>query len=186
MFFASNICCVSSGTVTARYCWLPRAVRGAKPVMKKCRRGNGTILLQLVTSGASSIYARTHVDSKLTKVRVELTRETQASGDTRHDNGDEVVEVAICWCRELQGPEANVVQGLVIDAEGFVGVLDELVNGERRVVWLDDSVGDLGRGDDRVGGHHTVGVLLTDLGDEEGTHARTGTTTERVSDLEAW
>lgn len=43
MFFASNICCVSSGTVTARYCWLPRAVRGAKPVMKKCRRGKGTV-----------------------------------------------------------------------------------------------------------------------------------------------
>merc|ERR1712176_763887 len=38
MFFASNICCVSSGTVNARYCCEPRDVRGAKPVMKKCRR----------------------------------------------------------------------------------------------------------------------------------------------------
>merc|ERR1719323_1361591 len=44
MFFASNICCVSSGTVRARYCWLPRAVRGAKPGMKKGRRGKGTML----------------------------------------------------------------------------------------------------------------------------------------------
>ncbi len=35
MFLASNICCVSSATVTARYCWLPLAVRGAKPTMKK-------------------------------------------------------------------------------------------------------------------------------------------------------
>merc|ERR1712172_466746 len=41
IFFASNICCVSSGTVRARYCWEPREVSGAKPVMKKCRRGNG-------------------------------------------------------------------------------------------------------------------------------------------------
>merc|ERR1711972_1210870 len=41
MFFASNICCVSSGTVRARYCWDPREVSGAKPVMKKCKRGNG-------------------------------------------------------------------------------------------------------------------------------------------------
>merc|ERR550537_935459 len=41
MFFASNICCVSSGTVRARYCWDPREVSGAKPHMKKCRRGNG-------------------------------------------------------------------------------------------------------------------------------------------------
>merc|ERR1719232_1029908 len=41
MFFASNICCVSSGTVRARYCCDPRDVSGAKPVMKKCSRGKG-------------------------------------------------------------------------------------------------------------------------------------------------
>merc|ERR1719412_930524 len=35
MFLASNICWVSSGTVRARYCWEPREVSGAKPVMKK-------------------------------------------------------------------------------------------------------------------------------------------------------
>merc|ERR1711994_879796 len=44
MFLASNICCVSSGTVRDLYCWLPRDVRGAKPGMKKWRRGKGTML----------------------------------------------------------------------------------------------------------------------------------------------
>lgn len=44
IFLASNICCTNSGTVRARYCWLPRDVSGAKPVMKKCSRGNGTML----------------------------------------------------------------------------------------------------------------------------------------------
>jgi len=44
MFLASNCCCVSSGTVRARYCCEPREVRGAKPTMKKWRRGNGTML----------------------------------------------------------------------------------------------------------------------------------------------
>ena len=44
MFFESNICWVSSGTVSARYCWLPREVSGAKPGMKKCNLGKGTIL----------------------------------------------------------------------------------------------------------------------------------------------
>ena len=43
MFFASNICCVNSGTVNARYCWEPRDVSGANPFMKKCSRGNGTL-----------------------------------------------------------------------------------------------------------------------------------------------
>merc|ERR1712093_376428 len=41
MFLASHICCVSSGTVSARYCCEPRDVSGVKPTMKKCRRGNG-------------------------------------------------------------------------------------------------------------------------------------------------
>merc|ERR1719482_2361431 len=37
-------CCVSSGTVSARYCWAPLAVRGANPGMKKCSLGKGTML----------------------------------------------------------------------------------------------------------------------------------------------
>ena len=41
MFLASNICWVNSGTVKARYCCDPREVKGAKPVMKKCKRGKG-------------------------------------------------------------------------------------------------------------------------------------------------
>merc|ERR1711907_717811 len=41
MFLASNCCWVNSGTVSARYCWEPRDVKGAKPIMKKWRRGNG-------------------------------------------------------------------------------------------------------------------------------------------------
>merc|ERR1712060_451083 len=41
IFLASNICWVNSGTVKARYCWEPRDVSGANPVIKKCKRGNG-------------------------------------------------------------------------------------------------------------------------------------------------
>lgn len=44
MLRGSNICWVSSGTVTARKEWAPRLVRGAKPTMKKCRRGKGIML----------------------------------------------------------------------------------------------------------------------------------------------
>ena len=43
MFLLSNICWVNSFTVRERYCWLSRLVSGAKPGMKKWRRGNGTI-----------------------------------------------------------------------------------------------------------------------------------------------
>merc|ERR1711972_278946 len=48
MFLASNICCVNSGTVRARYCCEPREVSGANPVMKKCRRGKGIKLTAIL------------------------------------------------------------------------------------------------------------------------------------------
>ena len=135
MFLASNICCVSSGTVTARYCWLPRAVNGAKPVMKKWRRGNGTNRA-LVLSFHDLWRQLTQVDGKLAQVRVELTREAQASGDAGHDEGDEMVQVTVRRRGELESAEADVVERLVINAESLVRVLDKLVHGERRVVRL--------------------------------------------------
>lgn len=58
------------------------------------------------------------------------------------------------------------------------------MDGESGVVRLNDSVRDLGRGNDGESGHHSVGELLTDLGDQQSTHTGTGTTTERVGDLE--
>lgn len=63
-------------------------------------------------------------------------------------------------------------------------MLNQLVDGQSSVVRLNNSVRDLGRGDNREGGHHTVGELFTDLGDQEGTHTGTGTTTQGVGDLE--
>ena len=105
--------------------------------MKKCRRGNGTDRrsLSAVTSREQA-YTRTHVHSELAEVGVELARETQASRDTGHDDGDEVVEIAVCRCRELERAEADVVKRLVIDTESLIGVLDKLVDRKRRVVRL--------------------------------------------------
>ena len=40
-------------------------------------------------------------------------------------------------------PEADIVEGLVVDAVGFVGVLHQLVHRQGRVVWLHHSVGNL-------------------------------------------
>ena len=96
-----------------------------------------------------------------------------------------MVKITIGWGGELEGTEADIVQGLVVNAHDLIGVLDELMDGQGGVVGLNDSVGHLGRGDDGEGDHLSVGVLLTDLGDEESTHAGAGTTTERVGDLEA-
>ena len=125
------------------------------------------------------------VHRELAKISVELTREAEAAGDARHDGRDEVVEVTEGGGGELEGAEADVIQGLVVQNHALVGVLHELVNGQSGVVGLDDSVGHLGRGHDGEREHHAVGVLLADLGDEKSAHAGTGAATERVANLEA-
>jgi hypothetical protein len=96
-----------------------------------------------------------------------------------------VVEVTVRWVGQLESTHADVVESLVINAEGLVGVLDQLMNGKSGVVWFDNGVGDLWRWNDREGGHHAIWELLADLGDQQCTHTGTGSTAERVGDLEA-
>jgi len=126
-----------------------------------------------------------HVDGELSEIGVELTRESEAGGDAGHGGGDEVVEVAVGGGSEFQGSEADVVEGFVVNAVSFVSVLDELMDGEGGVVGLNDGVGHLGRWHHGEGVHDSVGVLLSDLADKKGSHTTTGTTAERVRELES-
>ena len=127
---------------------------------------------------------RDHVDGQLSEIRVELTRETEAGGNTRHNGRYQVVEVTIGWARELEGSHANIVESLVVDTEGLIGVLYQLVDREGGIVRLDDSIRDLGGWDNGESGHHAVWEFLTDLGDQERTHTSTSSTTKGVGDLE--
>merc|ERR1719191_392411 len=128
---------------------------------------------------------RNHVHSKFAQVRVQLTRETQAACGTGHGGGDKVVQVTVRRGGELKGAEADIVQGFVVQYHNFVGVLNKLVHGKSGVVRLNDGVRHLGGWEHREGKHNPVGVYLTDLGDKQSTHARAGSTTHGVGDLEA-
>ena len=95
-----------------------------------------------------------------------------------------MVKITIGWGGELEGSEADIVQSLVINAHNLIGVLDELMHGEGGVVWLNDGIRHLGGWHNGESSHDSVGVLLSDLGDEEGSHTGSSTTTEGVGDLE--
>ena len=69
-----------------------------------------------------------HVDSELAQIRVELTREAQAGRHTGHGSADEMVEIAIGGSCELECAEADVVEGLVVNAVGLISVLNELMD----------------------------------------------------------
>jgi len=47
-----------------------------------------------------------------------------------------MVEVTIGGCRELKGPEADIVKSFIINAEGLIRVLDKLVYGKGSVIGL--------------------------------------------------
>ena len=59
---------------------------------------------------------RNHVDSKLPEVSIELARESQAGGDSRHGERDKVIQVSIGRRCELEGTEADVIEGFVVNA----------------------------------------------------------------------
>ena len=80
------------------------------------------------------------VDSELSQVRVELTWESQAASDTGKGGRHEMVEITVGWGGELEGSEADIVKSLVINAHNLIGVLDELMDREGGVVWLNDGI----------------------------------------------
>jgi hypothetical protein len=125
------------------------------------------------------------VDSKLTKIGVELTWETKGAGSSGHNHGNEVVKITIGWGGELEGTEADIVKGFVINAENFIGGFDKLVDGEGAVVWFDDGIRNLWRWDDGVGGEDTIWVFFTELVEKKGTKTRASTTTKGVNKLES-
>merc|ERR1712057_150792 len=167
-------------------------VLGVEHLLGELWHSQGTVLLGVTgrkrgETSEEEVQTREwdEIDSQLAQVGVQLTREAQAGGHTRHTGGAQVVEVAICWGGELECTEADVIQGLVVKTHALVGVLDKLVYRESGIVWLDNCVRHLWRWHDREGEHHTVGVLFTDLGDEQSSHTGTGPASEGVAELEA-
>ena len=125
------------------------------------------------------------VSLELGEVDVEGTIEPEGGGKAGDNLTDEPVEVGVSWALDVEGTAAKVVEGLVIDHEGAVGVIDHGVGGEDGVVWLDDSSADLWGW---VDGELELGLLAVvdrEPLEEEGTETGTGTTTEGVEDEEA-
>ena len=85
------------------------------------------------------------VGLELGQIHVEGTIEAQGGGDGGHDLGDQTVEVGVGGTFDVQVTATDVVDGLVVDHEGAVGVLQGGVGGQDGVVRFYDSGGDLQR-----------------------------------------
>ena len=83
------------------------------------------------------------VGLELCEIHVKSTVESQRSGDGGDDLSHQSVEVGVGGTLDVEVAAADVVDGLVVDHEGTVGVLEGGVGGEDGVVRLDYGGGDL-------------------------------------------
>ena len=83
------------------------------------------------------------VGLELSEIHIQGTVEAERSSDWRDNLANQSVQVRVGWALNVQVPAADVIDGLVVDHEGAVGVLEGGVGGQDAVVGLHDSSGNL-------------------------------------------
>mmetsp|Transcript_17239 Transcript_17239/g.29036 ORF Transcript_17239/g.29036 Transcript_17239/m.29036 type:complete len:244 (+) Transcript_17239:669-1400(+) len=83
---------------------------------------------------------------ELGHVHVQRAVKAQGRGQRGNDLGDEAVQVGVRGTLNVEGATANIIHGLIVEHDRHVGVLQERVGREHRVVGLHHSGGDLRRG----------------------------------------
>jgi len=99
---------------------------------------------------------RYQVRLELSKINIEGTIETKRRSDGRHNLTDETVKVGVSRAFNVEVTTAHIVESLVVNHEGTVGVLKGGVGGKNGVVRLNNSGGHL-RG--RVHSEFELGLL---------------------------
>lgn len=125
-----------------------------------------------------------HVHCQFSQISVQLTGEPKASCHTRHCQRHQMIEIAVFGAWDFQCAEANIVQCFVVNAVGFIGVLNQLMDRERCIVWLDNGVGHFWRWNHRVSVHNSIRILFANFRNQQSAHAGTGTTSKRMRQLE--
>merc|ERR1712213_134208 len=128
---------------------------------------------------------RHQVGLELSQVHVQGSVEPQGGSDGGHDLADQPVEVGVGWPLNVQVAPADVVDGLVVNHEGAVGVLQGGVGGQDGVVGLDHSSSNLGSW---VDGELKLALLAVVHGQplhEQGCKARSSATSEGMEQKES-
>jgi len=69
--------------------------------------------------------------------------ESEGGSEGRDNLGDQSVQVGVGWSFDVEVSSADIVDSLVVEHDGNVGVLQEGVGGQDGVVWFNDGGGDL-------------------------------------------
>ena len=124
------------------------------------------------------------VGLELGDINVEGTIESEGGGQRRDSLGNESVQVGVGWSLDIEVSSADIIDGLVIEDDSNIGVLEKGVSGEHGVVWLNNGGGDLWRW---VDGESELGFLTVvdrESLEEERSETGSGTSTDGVEDKE--
>lgn len=128
---------------------------------------------------------RDQVGLELVEVDVERAVEAERRSDGADNLSNQAVKVLVGGTRDAEVAAANIVDGLVVDEECAVRVLNGAVGGKNGVVRLDDGGGNAGSRIDGEFQLHLLAILGSESLLEKGAESRTGTTTKRVENEEA-
>ena len=124
------------------------------------------------------------VSLELSDIDVKGTIESEGGSEGGDNLSDESVQVGVGWSLDIEVSSADIVNGLVIDHDRDVSVLQKGMGGKDGVVWLNNSGGYLWRW---VDGESKLGLLTVIDGkslEEKRSKAGSSTSTDGVEDKE--
>lgn len=127
---------------------------------------------------------RDQVGLKFGDINVQGTIETEGSGQTGDDLGDETVEVGVSWLLNVEVTTANIVESFVVKAKSTIGVLQKGVGGKDRVVRLNDGGRNLRTRGDGKGELGLASVVDGKTFQKKGSKTGSGTSTSSMEDEE--
>jgi len=128
---------------------------------------------------------RDQVGLELGYIDVQGTIEAQGSSQRGNALSNQTIEVSVGRTLDVEVTTADVIQSLVVHLASDISVLQEGVNTEDTVVWLNDCSGDLGAGPDGEGDLTLLAIIDRQTLEHQAAKTRTSTTTASVEDKEA-
>jgi hypothetical protein len=109
------------------------------------------LVVSLLSRDDRSIRGKHEVNSwvwdkvglELSNIDVKSTIKTKGSSKRRNNLTNKSVKIGVGWSLNIKGSSAHIVEGLVIQTESTVSVLEKGMGRKYVVVWLDNGSGDL-------------------------------------------
>jgi len=124
------------------------------------------------------------VGLELRNIDIEGTIETKGSRQRRDNLSNQPVQVGVRWSLNIQVASADIVQGLVIDLVGHIGVFQEGMDAQDGVVWLHDCGSNLRAAPDSERDLGFLTVIDGQSLQHEAPQTRSSTTTDGMVDQE--